>query len=207
MNYLLNHLPEIGVLTLQHVALAGAGLALALAVAIPLGVAAARRPAFDAAIFGGAGLLYVIPSLALLALAVQYVGRGFWTVVLVLAAYAQFILVRAVATAIRSVAAPQIDAALGLGMSGWQRFVRVEIPQAAPVFLGGVRLAAIALISIATLGGYVSAGGLGDEIFSGLQRQYVPQVLAGSIPAALLAVAAHAIFRALENAAARRITG
>jgi osmoprotectant transport system permease protein len=75
------------------------------------------------------------------------------------------------------------------------------------VLLGGVRLAAVALIAIATLGGYVGAGGLGNDIFLGLQRKYVEQTLAGSIPAALLAILVDAVFRAFERLATRRITG
>jgi osmoprotectant transport system permease protein len=199
VSYLAAHLPEIGVLTLQHVALVGAGLALALAIALPLGVAAARRPAAGNAIFAAAGVVYVIPSLALLALAVHYLGLGELPVVLVLAAYAQFILVRSVAAAIAGVPRAQVDAARGLGLSTAQSFFRVELPLAAPVLIGGIRLAAIALIAIATLGGYVSAGGLGEEIFAGLQRSYVDQTLAGSIPAALLAIAVDGILRAGER--------
>jgi len=79
------------------------------------------------------------------------------------------------------------------------------IPLAAPVFLGGLRLATIALIAIATLGGYAGAGGLGNEIFFGLQRQYIDETLAGSVPAAALAIVADALFRLAERRAMRRI--
>ena len=207
MRYLDTHLAEVGALTLQHVELVAAGLVLALVLAIPLGVAAARNPRLDAPIFGAAGVIYTIPSLALLAVAVKYLGLGFVPVVLVLAAYAQFILVRAIAAALRGVPAAQIDAARGLGMSAQQCFLRVEVPLAAPVFFGGVRFTIVALIAIAMLGGYAGAGGLGNEIFFGLQRQYVEQTLAGSIPAAALAILADAVLRAIENAARRRAMG
>lgn len=204
MNYAVRHLGAIAALTLQHVELVATALGIALAVAIPAGVVAAKNRKFSSAIFGTAGVIYTIPSLALLALAVRYLGLGFWTVVLVLAAYAQFMLVRAVATGLNGVPADQLDAARGLGMSERQSFVRVQIPLAAPVFLGGLRLATIALIAIATLGGYAGAGGLGTEIFFGLQRQYVAETLAGSVPAALLAIVAHALLRTIENRALRR---
>lgn len=207
MSYLFAHFSEIGALTLQHLTLVGGGLAIALAIALPLGVAAARAPRAGTFVFGAAGIIYVIPSLALLAIAVKYLGLGPLPVVLILAAYAQFILIRSIAAALRGVPAAQIDAARGLGMSVRQIFWRVELPLAAPVLLGGVRLAAVALIAIATLGGYVGAGGLGNEIFLGLQRKYVEQTLAGSIPAALLAVLVDTCFRALERAATRRTTG
>ncbi len=204
MTYLQSHLSQIGALTLQHVELVFAGLALALIPASALGIAAARFPRSGTPIFGATGIIYVIPSLALLAVAVKYLGLGAVPVILVLAAYAQFILVRSIAAALHGVPSAQKDAARGLGMSARQQFVRVELPLAAPVVLGGLRLATVAMIAIATLGGYVGAGGLGNEIFLGLQRKYIQQTLAGSIPAAALAVIVDALFRLLERSSRAR---
>lgn len=199
MTYLERHAGEIGTLTLQHLALVFAGLALALAVAAAVAYAVLRFPRIDTSIFAAAGIVYTIPSLALLAIAVKYFGLGFWPAVCILAAYAQFILVRSIVTALRGVPEAQLDAARGLGMSPPQEFWRVQLPLAAPVLIGGIRLATVALIAIATLGGYVGAGGLGNEIFEGLQRQFLAQTLAGSIPAAALAVIADGVLRLLER--------
>jgi len=207
MSYLLAHGPQVAVLTLQHVGLVFAGLGIALVIALPLGIFAARVQRTAAPLFGVLAAVYAIPSLALLALFVQYFGLGAVPVIIVLAAYAQFILVRNIAAALRAVPAAQLDAARGIGMSPWQQFWRVELPLASPVILGGLRLATVALIAIAMLGGYVGAGGLGNEIFFGLQRRYIEQTLAGSIPAALLAIAADMAFRAVERVATRRVTG
>jgi osmoprotectant transport system permease protein len=199
MTYLERHAAEIGTLTLQHLALVFAGLAIAIAVAAAVAYAVLRFPRIDTAVFAGAGIVYTIPSLALLAIAVKYFGLGFWPVVFILAAYAQFILVRSIVTALRGVPEAQLDAARGLGMSPRQEFWQVRLPLAAPVLIGGVRLATVALIAIATLGGYVGAGGLGNEIFQGLQRQFLAQTLGGSIPAAALAVVADGVLRVLER--------
>lgn len=207
MSYLLTHGPQVAALTLQHLGLVFAGLGIALLIALPLGIFAARVQRAAAPLFGVLAAVYAIPSLALLALFVQYFGLGAVPVIIVLAAYAQFILVRNIAAALRAVPAAQVDAARGIGMSPWQQFWRVELPLALPVILGGLRLATVALIAIAMLGGYVGAGGLGNEIFFGLQRRYIEQTLAGSIPAALLAIAADMAFRAVERVATRRITG
>jgi osmoprotectant transport system permease protein len=205
MSYLTSHLSQVGILTLQHVGLVFGGLLVALIPAVPLGIVAARFPRAATPIFSVTGIIYVIPSLALLALAVRYLGLGALPVVLVLAAYAQFILVRNIATALSSVPAAQLDAARGIGMTPRQQFWRVELPLATPVLLGGLRLATVALIAIATLGGYVGAGGLGDDIFLGLQRKYIEQTLAGSIPAAVLAVMADVLFRLLERSSRSRL--
>jgi osmoprotectant transport system permease protein len=207
MTYLQSHLAEIGALTLQHLGLVAAGLVLAVLLSSLLAYVAMRVPRADTGIFAGAGIVYTIPSLALLAIAVKYLGLGVLPVVLILAAYAQFILVRSIVTALRGVPEAQLDAARGLGMSPSQEFWRVQLPLAAPVLIGGIRLATVALIAIATLGGYVGAGGLGSEIFLGLQRQYLAQTLAGSIPAAALAVIADAVLRIVERAARKRVTG
>ncbi len=207
MSYLFSHASQIGALTLQHVALVFTALGIGLAIALPLGIFAARVQRAAAPLFGVLGAIYAIPSLALLALLVKYFGLGAVPVIIVLAAYAQFILVRNIAAALRAVPAAQLDAARGIGMSAWQQFWRVELPLASPVMLGGLRLATVALIAIAMLGGYVGAGGLGNEIFFGLQRRYLEQTLAGSIPAALLAIAADAAFRAMERLATRRVSG
>ncbi len=192
-------------MTLQHIGLVGAGLAIALLFAVPLGVYAARRPRAGTVLFAAASVIYVIPSLALLALAVRFLGLGAVPVVLVLAAYAQFILIRNVAAALANVPAAQTDAARGLGFAPWQQFWQVEIPLAMPVLIGGVRLATISLIAIATLGGYVGAGGLGEDIFLGLQRKYVEQTLAGSIPAALLAIILDSLLRLIERRSRGRL--
>jgi osmoprotectant transport system permease protein len=205
MTYLERHAGEIGMMTLQHLALVFAGLALAVVVAAALAYVVLSVPHIDTAVFAAAGIVYTIPSLALLAVAVKYFGLGFWPVVFILAAYAQFILVRNIVAALRGVPEAQIDAARGLGMSPSQAFWRVQLPLAAPVLLGGIRLATVALIAIATLGGYVGAGGLGDDIFQGLQRQFLAQTLAGSIPAAALAVIADALLRAVEGRARARV--
>lgn len=205
MNYLFAHAGDIGVRSLQHLGLVAGGLLLALVPALPLGVLAARFPRAATPIFGVTGVIYIIPSLVLLAVAVQYVGLGTLPVIFVLAAYAQFILVRNIAIAVARVPRAQIDAAAGLGMTRTQRFWRVEIPLAAPVLIGGLRLTVVALIAIATLGGYVGAGGLGNDIFLGLQRKYIDQTLAGSIPAAALAIIIDAILRLLERRARARV--
>lgn len=207
MTYLRGHLPQIGGLTLQHLALVFCGLAIAMLVAAALVYVVRRVRHAGTAVFGIAGVIYTIPSLALLAIAVKYLGLGYWPVVLILAAYAQFILVRGIVAALRGVPEAQLDAAYGLGMTERQAFWRVRVPLASPVLLGTVRLATVALIAIATLGGYVGAGGLGNEIFLGLQRQYLAQTLAGSIPAAALAVIADLLLRLVERRARAKVTG
>ena len=184
---------------LQQLQLVFTALFIAIAIALPLGIAAARYRALGTPLIGLLGALYTIPSLALLALLVEYAGLGFWTAAIMLVIYAQYILVRNFATGIRSVPPAVLDAATGIGMTRNQRLRRVEIPLAFPIMLGGVRIATVALIAISTLAAYVNAGGLGVLIFQGLQQDYPAKTIAGSIPAMLLAIAFDQLFRLIEK--------
>ncbi|MBV8722503.1 MAG: ABC transporter permease subunit, partial [Candidatus Eremiobacteraeota bacterium] len=95
----------------------------------------------------------------------------------------------------------QVDAARGLGMSPTHVLARVELPQALPVLVGGLRVAAIASIAIATLGGYVGAGGLGVLIFNGLTLHQPSMIVAGSLAASILAIVADGLLRLAERSA------
>jgi osmoprotectant transport system permease protein len=201
MSYLTTHPREVAWLFLQHCALVGTALAIAFAIALPLGIFAARSARFATPLYGTLAVIYTIPSLALLAVIVRFFGLGFWPTVIALVAYAQFVLARNVAAGLRGVPYAQTDAARGQGMTSLQRLLRIELPLATPVILGGLRIAVVAMIALATLGGYVNAGGLGVLIFRGLDAQYISETLAGSIPAALLAITADLFFRALERRA------
>ncbi len=199
MNYLINHLPLVGTYTLQHIELVLTSLVIALIIAAPLGVMAARNRRIATPLLGALGVIYTIPSLALLAILVNYVGLGFWTAVIALVAYAQFLLVRNIATGLREVDPAQLDAATGLGMSARERLWRVDVPLAMPTIIGGVRIAAVTMISLATVAAYINAGGLGILIFAGLSQAYPEKAIAGSLPAAALAIIVDSILRSLER--------
>ncbi|MBV8155100.1 MAG: ABC transporter permease [Candidatus Eremiobacteraeota bacterium] len=201
MSYFLDHPARVGSLTLAHVELVAVALIAACAIALPLGLLAARRPALSGWLLGALGALYTIPSLALLALLVEAAGLGPAPIVVALVLYAQFMLARNVVAGITGVDRAQVDAARGLGMSPPQILVRVEIPQALPVMIGGVRVAAIASIAIATLGGYVGAGGLGVLIFNGLTLHQPSMIVAGSLAASILAIVADGLLRLAERSA------
>ena len=149
---------------------------------------------------GTLGAIYTIPSLALLAVLVQAVGLGFAPIFIALVIYAQFMLARSVVAAIAAVDSEQVDAARGLGMSPAQVLTRVELPQALPVLIGGVRIAAVAMIAIATLGGYVGGVGLGVLIFNGLTLHQNAMIVAGSVAISVLAIAVDALLRLAERA-------
>ncbi|MGA3037894.1 MAG: ABC transporter permease [Vulcanimicrobiaceae bacterium] len=199
MNWLASHPFELAELLEQHLAIVGTALLAALIIALPLGYLAARRPAATGPIYGIFGAIYTIPSLALLALLVPVLGLGFWTAVVALAAYAQMILIRNTVAGFQGIDPAQLEAAAGLGMTRAQQLWRVELPLALPVILGGVRIATVALIAIASVAAWINAGGLGVLFFDGIHRNDVQKIVAGSIASAALAVIADALLRGIER--------
>lgn len=201
---MLHHPEELGWRLLQHLGLTAIAIVIAFAIALPLGVLAARNARVRGPLLGVLGVIYTLPSLAVFALLIPLFGLGLVTTEIALVAYAQMILVRNITVGLQSVPAAMRDAALGLGMTSWQSFWNVELPQALPVVLGGVRLATVATISIATLAGKIDAGGLGPLLFAGLDNDDPNRIFAGSAAAAALAISADLLLRAFERGAARR---
>jgi len=205
VNYLLAHPARVAALAAGHVELVAVALAAALLLAVPLGVLAARRQRAEPWLLGILGAIYTIPSLALLAVFVEVFGLGYAPIFVALVIYAQFLLARSVVASIASVDRAQVEAARGLGLSPLQVLLRVEIPQALPVFIGGLRVASVAMIAIATLGGYVGGVGLGVLIFNGLTLRQPQMILAGSLAASALAIAVDVLLRLAEGRARRAL--
>ena len=203
MTYLFTHPATVATHLAEHVYLVLTSLAISCVVALPLGVLVARAERAGGVVLQALNIAYTIPSLAMFAVLVPVFGIGSTTAIVALAVYAQMLLVRNVALGLRGVPAALLEAARGLGMSSWQRFWRVEFPQALPVILGGVRVATVALIALATLGAWVNAGGLGVLILYGLEHDAPDRTIAGSLVAALLAIGADRGLRALEGAVVR----
>jgi osmoprotectant transport system permease protein len=180
MRWTARNLDTIGTATLVHLELVGAALALALLVALPLGLLVARRPAVQGMVLGTASLLYSLPTLALFALLVPVLGLGFAPALLALVTYAVPILLRSLVAGLASLPRAVLDAADGMGLTPAQRLWRVEVPLALPALLGGLRIAAVTLVSAATVAAYISAGGLGTLILTGLDQGHTEKILVGA---------------------------
>jgi len=199
VTYLFTHSGTVAARLVEHLYLVLTSLGIAAAIALPLGVLVARSRRLGGIVLQVLNVSYTIPSLALFAVLVPVFGIGGTTAIAALVVYAQMLLVRNVVLGLRGVPAPLIEAARGLGMTPWQRFWRVEFPHALPVMLGGVRIATVALIALATLGAWVDAGGLGVLILYGLQHNAPDRTIAGSIVAAALAIVADRALRLAER--------
>jgi osmoprotectant transport system permease protein len=203
VNYILRHPDIVATRFGEHLLLTFVSLAIALVIAFPLGVLAARRPRAGTITLGILNVIYTIPSLALLAILVAIFGLGMPTAVVALVAYAQMILVRNVAEGLRGISPAVLDAADGLGFTRFARLVQIEIPLALPAIVGGIRIATVSLIGIATVAAWIDAGGLGTLVFEGLHQDDPDKIIAGSLAAVVLALAADGLLRVAERWTAR----
>ena len=192
--------PDLGRLLRQHLLLVFGSLAIATLVGIPLGVLACRRPALSSTIMALAGLLQTIPSLALLAFLIALLGTiGFLPALIALSGYALLPIVRNTHAGLQSVAPGLIEAGIALGLRRTQILRKIELPLAAPMLLAGLKTAAVINVGTATVAAFVGAGGLGERIVSGLAVSDTTQMLAGAVPAALLAIVMQLVFDAAER--------
>jgi osmoprotectant transport system permease protein len=183
----------------RHAFLAAAALAAALALGAPLGVLASFDSPVRGVILALAALGRTLPSIALLMLLLPYLGVGVAPALVALVLLALPPIVVNVDLGIRGVSAGALDAAIGLGMTPAQRFVRIVIPSALPVAVAGVRTASVEVIGSATLATFIGGGGLGDGIVQGLQTADVPLLVAATVIVAAMAFAADAAFGRLAS--------
>jgi osmoprotectant transport system permease protein len=175
-----------------HVTLSAAALAVALAIGIPVAGLTADRPLPRGLVLALAGGLRVIPSLAILTLAIPLFGLGFAPALLALVVLALPPIVVNTDVGLRSVPAATLEAARGTGMTERQIGTRVRWPLALPVVAVGVRIASVEVIASATLAAFIGGGGLGDYIVGGLQTSDMPELVLGAVSVAVLALIADA---------------
>ncbi len=184
-----------------HIYLSFVSVAIALLISLPIGILVSRyRKAYPPVTFI-TGLLFSIPSLALFALLVSVpgLGLGSTTVIIALVSYSLLVLIRNVVAGMDSVPEETKDAARGMGLTARQILFRVELPLALPVIVAGIRIATVTIIGIATIGAYISGGGLGELIFTGISRNFPTRVIVGAVLATLLAVLADLTLLAVER--------
>jgi len=200
--FFLQNRDQIFSATLEHLALVGAAMLIATLIGVPAGILVTRQKWLEKPIIGLANIAETIPSLALLGflLPVPWLGeRAERLAIAALALYALLPIIRNTATGIQGVDPSVREAARGMGMTDAQILVKVELPLAFSYLLAGIRVATVLTIAIATIAAAVGAGGLGEFIFRGLAMVNNQLILAGAIPAALLALIADFLLGALEK--------
>jgi len=207
MQFIKQHGWEIGRLTFEHLWLTLSAMLFAVAIGLPLGILLTRKRRWANPVIGFANVVQTVPSLALfgLLLPVPWLGENAARLAIVaLTGYALLPILRNTYAGIGSVDVQLTDVANAMGMTGWQRLRKVELPLAASVILAGVRTATVICVGVATIAAAIGAGGLGELIFRGVASVDNGLVLAGAIPAALLALIADAMLGWVEKRLAVR---
>lgn len=203
MNWAPKHIPEIALAVWQHLVLSVSSVLIGLVIAMVIGIVCARRPRLYAFALTISNIIFVIPSLALFALLIPFLGLGMEPALVGLSSYCLLILLRNIVTGLRGVSADVLDAADGMGYSRWQRLLRIELPLALPLIISGSRIALVTVIGIATVAAFIDGGGLGTIILIGIDQEYTEKILVGGILTALLAIVFDLILTRAEKALIR----
>lgn len=197
--------PDFGRLLVEHLGLVFGSLAIAALVGVPLGLLAARVSWLAQPVLISTGVLQTIPSLALLAFLIPVTGTiGVWPALIALFLYALLPITRNTHTGIAEVPRGLVQAGTALGLTRGQILSRVEFPLAMPVIMAGVKTSAVISVGTATIAAFIGAGGFGERISQGLALNDHAVLLAGALPAALLALVVHAAFELAERALSAR---
>ena len=192
--------PDFGRLTAEHLLLVFVSLAVSIAIGVPLGILAARKPASEGTILSVTGVIQTIPSLALLAVLIPLTGRiGAVPAFIALSLYALLPIVRNTHAALAQIPRGMIEAAQSLGLEPGTILRRIELPLGAPTILAGIKTSAVINVGTATIAAFIGAGGYGERIVTGLALNDHAMLLAGAIPAAVLALLIEGAFRVGER--------
>jgi osmoprotectant transport system permease protein len=196
------HSAEIFSTTLEHMELVVIAMVIAVAVAVPLGILAVQRPGLSTVALGAASVFQTIPSLALFGflIPIPYIGGiGQRTAVVALVLYALLPILRNTYVGLTGIDPAVLEAATAMGMTPWQVMWRVRLPLALSFILAGIRTATVITIGVATIAAAIGAGGLGTFIFRGVAMVSDAVILAGALPAAVLALVADGLLALLER--------
>jgi osmoprotectant transport system permease protein len=190
---------ELLQLTGEHLSLVLVSLTVAVLLGLPLGILAARRPRLAQLELIGVGLLQTIPALALLAFMIPLFGIGRVPALVALCLYALLPIVRNTLAGLSSLDPRLVEMTMVLGVTGWRRLAWIELPMASVTIMAGIKTSAVLTVGTATLAAFIGAGGYGTLIVTGLALNDVRTILMGAIPSALMALAIHAGFEALDR--------
>jgi len=198
--YVVEYSQELWVAGKQHVSLTLAAVALAVLVAVPLVILVRRRPRLETPIVGLTGVLYTIPSLAMMSLLWPIFGLQPATVIIALALYALLVIVRNAIVGLEGVSGEVVEAAQAMGLTDRQLLWRVQLPLALPTILAGVRIATVSTVGMVTIGALVGYGGFGSLILSGFQQNFFhAQIATATICCVLLAATFELLLQGLQR--------
>lgn len=205
LEFLLENHSALFFKTWEHLLISGASLLAGVAAAVPLGIVLTRFRRISGFVIGLVSIFQTIPSLALLAIMIPFLGVGKPPAVMALFVYSLLPVVRNTYLGIEGVDRDVVDAAKGMGMTPLQRLLKVRLPLAVPVIMAGVRTSGVYVVAWATIASYIGAGGLGDFIFTGLHNYIPPMIVWGTLPVTLMALLTDFLLGRIEAALSPRL--
>ncbi len=199
MDFVLERLPELLLRTREHLLLSGLSTGAAALIGVPLGIYVIKKSWLRSFVFGLAGIVQTIPSLAMLAFLLIFIGKiGIVPAIIALTLYAFLPIIQNTVTGLEGVPPHLIEASRGMGMTKGQQIRMVRLPLALPVIIAGIKTAAVISVGIATLSAFIGAGGLGEFINRGLALSDTRLILLGAVPSAVLALYVSLAISAIE---------
>lgn len=199
VNYFADNALTILGLVIEHLQITGTAVLIAILIGAPLGILINYYTVVADPILGIANILQTVPSIAFFGLLIPITGIGQSTAILVLFLYALLPIIKNTYTGISEVSSSMVDAGRGMGLTDFEILRLVELPQALPVIMAGIRVATVINIGTTTIAAYIGGGGLGELIFTGISMNRNEMILAGAIPAALLAIIADRLLALVEK--------
>jgi len=204
INFVQSNWSEILQMTLEHIQLVGLAVGIAILTGVPFGIYISQRETLAEIVLAIAGIIMTVPSIALFGIMIPIFslinqGIGFLPAIVALVLYSQLPIIRNTYIAIKNVDPNVRDAAIGVGMTTFQRLMKVELPLAFPVIMAGVRMAIVMTIGIGAIAAYIGAGGLGGYISRGISTSYGVMIQVGAIAVSILAIAMDLIIGKLQQ--------
>ena len=197
--YITANQQEIFLLLIEHIKLTAMSILLAILVGVPIGILISYIHSLKKPILGVTNVIQAIPSMALLGFSIPLLGIGALPAILMVILYSLLPIIKSTNVGIDSINPETIESANGIGLTKWQVLTKVQIPLALPIIMSGVRISAVTAVGLMTIAAFVGAGGLGSMVFAGIRTVNNNQILAGAIPACLLALFVDYIFSIIET--------
>jgi len=189
LEYILQNKTQIISLLIEHIRLTAISVGLAILIGVPLGILISYVKKLNKPILGAANIIQAIPSMALLGFSIPFLGIGTLPAVTTVILYSLLPIIKNTYTGISNINPQTIEAAKGIGLTKFQILTKIQIPLALPVIMAGVRISSVTAVGLMTIAAFIGAGGLGYLVFSGIRTVNNNQILAGAIPACILALA------------------
>ena len=199
IDYVVQNHEQIISLFLEHIELTFIAVGLSILIGVPIGILISYVRKLDKPILGLSSVIQAVPSMALLGFMIPFVGIGTIPAIIVVILYSLLPIIKNTYTGINGISESMIESAKGIGLTKSQILFKIQIPQTLPVIMAGIRISAVSAVGLMTMSAFIGGGGLGYLIFSGIRTVNNYQILAGAIPACILALFVDYFFSLIEK--------